>query len=328
MSFVLPLAGLVGIQLATALCSLAVLHVARRAPRVRVAALLFLWVAYHVVVYVLYDEGLVKRLDFAFYLFQFPFVFRFLSSVYYYRRGDHVPTPGFHLALLLAGPRQHYGAGSWEDLKGERMSAGLLRRWLPHLGHNLAISAVGVGLTQAAMLPAIYGTRLGWTLYISGFGVLGLMVLSIYVDLYMLAWSVRGYFFSFFGRFPFFRSRHIGEFWRYWNVYAVWSFRELSALLKLGSRPFANTMIVFAASGLLHQIQVVYFTRAISFGTLAAFLFHGLAVWFFTWLYQRREKIPTIPRLLIFNPVTTLIVLVPISVPLILDFYGVMSVKL
>ncbi len=169
-----------------------------------------------------------------------------------------------------------------------------------------------------AELPADAWAKI---LVVGASAIIGLQVLTLIADLHSLAWSLAGHHGGFFGRFPFFRSKHLGQFWQNWNVLAIRAFYELTGMLHLRRHPFLNTMAIFLVSGLLHQVTVFYYTRHVGYWTVVAFLLHGLAVYGFGVLYRHRFGMPAVLRAVVFNPIAMLAVALPISLPMALDFY-------
>ncbi len=318
--FVAGLSWLFVIQIVATLLSYVVLLPTRGSKAARVVFLGMVVVVYHVAVWILLPMQTVRTMDIFFFWLHFGYVFRILSSIYTLGRNpDHLPRFAFHFLLVLFGPWQHYGAMGWDDLRGRRLDRKLLAEWGRHVGGQIAMTILAlVGIVAMArwFTPALL------PLYVGAFAIIGIEVLSFLGDLEFMAWSPAGRFQGFFGDFPFFKARHPGEFWQRWNRAAVRAFRELTSVLGLRRRVFANTMVVFSVSGVLHQITVMYYTRHLSFGTLTAFLLNGFIVYGSTLLYHRRDRIPAFVRPLLFNPLTTGIVVLAASQPLILDFYG------
>jgi hypothetical protein len=156
----------------------------------------------------------------------------------------------------------------------------------------------------------------------------GLQLLTIFADIEILAWSPRGYNRGFFGNYAWIRSKHIGEFWRNWNQQAIVAFQELTAVTGLRRHHFLNTFIIFLVSGVIHQVCMFYYTRALSYGTLLSFLLHGLAVYLFARLSRRRRRMPRPVALALFNPITSALVTLTLSQPFVMDLYGAFKIPL
>lgn len=318
--FVQGLFWLLVVQIVTTLLSYALLIPTRGSKASRVVSLGLLVVGYHVSVWLLLPMQTVRVMDIFFFWLHLGYVFRALSSIYTLGRNpNHLPQFAFHFSLVLFGPWQHYGALGWHDLRGRRLDGKLLAEWGRHLGGQLTMAALAF---VAIIAMARWFTPALLPFYVGAFAIIGIEILSFLGDLEFMTWSPAGRFQGFFGDFPFFKSKHAGQFWQRWNRNAIRAFRELTTFLNLRRRVFANTMVVFLVSGVLHQITVMYYTRRASFGTLMAFVLNGLLVYGSTALYHRRDRIPGLLRVLIFNPVTTGILVLTASQPLILDFYG------
>lgn len=311
---------LVGLIAATAIASYCILQSTVRAKRTRTALLLGSSAAYHVAVYFALSGPQAMMLGPIFVLFHLGFVFRHLSSVYYHHLHREAPSFGYYVPMLVCGPRQHYGAGSYEELGGERFGKQLVRQWGRHLGYGLAVAAIG--LTMLVLAIRWQGVPFRLTLFRGAWFVLGLEILALLGNLQNLFWSFSGHHQHFFGRFAWFRSFHIGQWWQNWNVFAIKGFREFSKLLGLRRHYFLNTMIVFVVSGLLHQGVVFYCIRQISFGALLTFVTHGFLVWLFGRLHHARRRIPAPARWVLFNPLTSAVVTISTGQFFVMDFYG------
>jgi hypothetical protein len=313
------LAIVLGIELVAAIVAWGVLKLTTRMIPVRVV-LLFALLAGH---YVAVLQALTLRETWTLGLFFIwiygVFFCRFLSSIYYYARFRSAPGLWFHIVLLIWGPRQHYGVGSWDELTGKPFSGKLLRNWGRHLAYEAAVIAIVAGLAWGWVALQLPYRKIALSVALF---LIGLEILEFMINLQLVSWSFSGRFPGFLGRFAMFRAVHIGQWWQYWNVPAVVAFREVSRLLGYPRSRFVNVMAVFVTSGILHQILVYCFTRRPSYGTMLSFLVHGLLVYLFTGLYYRRERIPRPLRLLIFNQLTSLVFTVLAGLPFILDFLG------
>ena len=313
------LAMLLVTQLCTAVLSWPLYAATRGLPRSRALALLGLLAAYHAALFYVVDAESVLLLGVVFAWLHLGFVFRFLSGIYYWRDGARVPPPGFHVALLMAGPRQHYGAGDWADLRGERLSLRLLGTMGRHFLYSLGVVSVAGALMALGYRELI---PLSDIVVRSAFFIFGLEVLALCANLQTLAWSTLGYHQFIFGAFPWLRSRHIGQFWQTWNRVALKAFDELGVVLHTRRRYFLHTTAVFLASGVLHQLLVFYYTRVPSYGTLLSFALNGLLVYAFGRLYRIHRRLHPVVRALVFNPVTSAVVTLLACQPFVMDFYG------
>ena len=317
-AFLRGLSVLWGVQAATALLSYALLRLVRPWQKLRVFLLLVLGAGYHLALLMALSRQDAWFLGVVLPWLHLGFVFRFLSSVYFHRSMEQPPSMIFHVVMLLWAPRQHYGARGWGDLTCRRIGRKLLGEWGLHTGYSLLV----VGIAGAVLWFAGETAEPVKTILTNAaLFIMGLEVLTFGVNIQWMSWAPWGrHPKRFFGNFALLRSVHVGQWWQNWNVHAVVGLRELSKTLGLSRHHFANTMTVFAVSGLLHQLMVYYFTRRLSYGTMLAFLIHGALVYFFTRLYHHRKQIVSPLRLLIFNPVTNMFVTVLAGLPFVMDF--------
>jgi len=318
MEFLRGLGILLALQAATSVASFVILRLTPRWPRARAVFLLTLPVLYHLILIPFLSSRTVLILGAVFMWLDVTFTCRLLSSIYFYNRSKELPGPFFHVIWLVTAPRMHYEASGWGGLEGERFSGKLLKQW----GGILLYTAL-ITLIAGLLILAGYQLRFpGHIVVVRGaFFLLGLEALATCLNLTSLAWSFRGYHKSFVGNFAWFRSVHIGQFWRSWNPLAVLAFQEVGKVLNFPRRSFMNTMAVFLVSGLLHQIAVYYYIRVPSYGTAMSFLFHGVFVYVFGHLHHARDRIPAPFRLLVFNPATSAAVTLLACQPFVMDFY-------
>jgi hypothetical protein len=269
--------------------------------------------------YKTFDQQTVTFMAILFFWLQFGFTFRYFSSLFWYRADAALPSYGFFVALTLFGPRQHYGAGSWKDLEGNRFGLSLIKEFLPHFLYSISVSTIAFGLWQLQAHSDI-PFKLG--IQRSVVFIWGLELLTLAANLEILVWSFFGKQQLIFGNFAWYTSKHIGQYWARWNTLAIMAFREMSTWLHLTRRHFLNTMTVFAISGVLHQLIISYYTRKLTYGTLLSFLIHGMLVYGFSVLYRKRKKMPRAVALVLFNPLTSAIVVLLASQPFVMDLYG------
>ncbi len=315
---------LLGIQLAVAVASWAVLKLTLGRPYPRLAALFALAVAYHLTAWVAIDGTTAMSMALVFVWLHVGFVFRFLSCIYWHRSAAGAPSLLFHVLLLLWGPRQRYGASDWADLKSEPFRGKWARQWGWHLAYSATVVVLALGLMWLAIELRVLPLEVRRGMLRGAWFVLGLEALTFCANLQAISWWLFGYHSDseFFGRFAWFRSKHIGQFWNNWNTAAIRAFRELVAALRLRRHYFWSVMAVFFASGLVHQALVIYMIRKPAYGTMLSFMLHGALVYSFGVLYHRRHLFPAPLRLALFNPMTSAVVTILASQPFVMDFYG------
>jgi hypothetical protein len=315
--FLQGLGALLATQLVTGVASQVALLLTRGAPRARVALSLLVAVAYQVAVFYTVTRPQVLMLGVAFVYYHFGFTCRLLSSIWFFRDDRAPAKPFFHLFMLIATMRQNYGGGDWSETGGKRFGGRFFVDWLRHMGYSVVVAAVAIGVFLWIRANPGIPYRLP-LLRAVGF-IVGLEMLTAWANVSTLLLSFVGQHFRFFGNFAWFRSNHIGEFWRNWNTVAIVGFAELTSAFRLRRRFLLNTLVIFAVSGVLHQVLVWYFTRSPSYLTLLSFMIHALAVYAFGRLYHLRRSMPAAVRVLLFNQVVTLIVALTISQPFIAD---------
>lgn len=310
---------LVIMHMVTASCIWVVIRATPRAKRLRFGLVCLLLLLLALAVYRWIPARAVVLMSVLFFFQHFGFVFRIFSSLYWFRQDVPPPSYPFYLAMATAGNSQHFGAGDWKGLDGERMSLRWWAEFSKHLGYTAVIFVIAWGLWWLqARLPEPWMTIVQRSVFFA----IGLELLTHCGNLQTMVWSLFGKHRFFFGDFAWFTSKHIGQFWSKWNQPAICAFRELGRYFKLTRRPFRNTMTVFLTSGVLHQWMISYYTRKLTYGTLLSFVIHGLAVFAFGALYRKRRSMPRPLAVALFNPLTTAIVVLAASQPFVADLYG------